>query len=429
MRGIKWVGFNFMHNLCLLKDTAFKELYRSAAEHLVKEYHYPDKLLERQFDPDFAIRGLLFDTRNGILMKSTFLSTVLSGAAFLGRQQVDDSTLGRLYPGMNITQADLRAMKHFADPYGRLDATLVSDIIQLFHETGRSYHPHYVYQDVMHTMSVLQRGNIETKHIAPKNIHDLLLSLRNSGRKTFMLTNQAFPFVDKALQHLMKPHMKEPENWPSLFDVSICSAARPSWWLSDAPFRSLNTVTQKTRWIPVTELRQGHVYVGGSFLEFMRLANAGGSSREVLYMTAVTSALPHIAGGDPIQDLALPSSLGWRTGAVIPEVDVEVESVGSAVYKKALVKLLDLERSSTQDPHEQYDSASCAELLQTRDALKAVLNKNFGSAFRSLGGHTHFAHQLLRFADVYTGKAENLRIVAESFLRPLRRSLPHEPFV
>ena len=117
----------------------------------------------------------------------------------------------------------------------------------------------------------------------------------------------------------------------------------------------------------------------------------------------------------------------WADHAL--QVDREVESVGSARYKAALVKLLDLERLSTADAHAQQGAASKQDLLRHRDELKSVLNRQFGSAFRSLNGHTWFAHQLLRNADIYMGKCESIRVVTDHFLRPLRRSMPHEPYV
>jgi hypothetical protein len=44
-------------------------------------------------------------------------------------------------------------------------------------------------------------------------------------------------------------------------------------------------------------------------------------------------------------------------------------------------------------------------------------------------GPTLFAHNLLRFSDLYTARLENLLCLApDHFLFPLRRALPHEPW-
>jgi HAD superfamily 5'-nucleotidase-like hydrolase len=406
--------------------------FPSPAARLVHELHYPPLLLEKTYDPSFAIRGLHFDLRSGILLKLTFLGDVVSGAAYLGRRPLDDAALERIYPGMHIPQAELQShFKHYVEPCALVDTTLVADIIHLFETTGRPYHPHYVHMDVSNAVAATLREDIPHKLattpetvLQPKQVHDLLLALRATGRRTFLLTNSEFAHVDVVMRHLCGHQMAEPERWPeTLFDVVICSAGRPGWFKSDVPFRSFNAASNKVRWLPVTELRSGHVYVGGSVTEMMRLI--GGSYRDVLY----TSALPHVTGADCYADLSLPSTLGWRTGAIVAEVDREVESVGSARYKAALVKLLDLERSSTAEPHAQQDAAGQQDLLRQRDELKAVLNRHFGSAFRSLNGHTYFAHQLLRNTDIYMGRCEALRVITDHFLRPLRRSMPHEPYV
>jgi hypothetical protein len=58
-----------------------------------------------------------------------------------------------------------------------------------------------------------------------------------------------------------------------------------------------------------------------------------------------------------------------------------------------------------------------------------MLNPRFGSCFRTLTGPTLFAHNVLRFSDVYTARLENLLALApDHFLFPLRRALPHEPW-
>ena len=290
------------------------------------ELHYPPLLLEKVFDPNFAIRGLHFDLRRGILLKLTFLGDVVSGAAYLGRRSLDDSVLEQIYPGMHIPQSELaQHFKHYVEPGALVDTTLVADVVHLFHTTGRPFHPHYVFQDVANAVAATMREDIPLKLatapdtvLQPKQVHDLLVALRATGRRTFLLTNADFAHVDVVMRHLCRNKMQEPESWPEkLFDIVICNAGRPGWFKSDVPFRSFNSATNKVRWLPVAELRSGHVYVGGSASEFMRLA--GGSYRDVLY----TSALPHVYGApDCYADLSLPSSLGWRTGAIVAEVRI-----------------------------------------------------------------------------------------------------------
>jgi hypothetical protein len=206
----------------------------------------------------------------------------------------------------------------------------------------------------------------------------------------------------------------------------------------------------KVRWVPVRELRPGRVYSGGSFAELNRLLPGGMSGQDVLYKTSLSNpgARP---GGDPWQDLSAPGAVGWRTGAVVAEVEREVAAQSHPRYRAALAALLDVERAvrlsgGTTDASAlraaqrgQGDAATGIaggngvaggpELLELRDELKHMLNARFGSSFRTLTGPTLFAHNLLRFADVYTARLENLLSLAPGhFLFPLRRALPHEPW-
>ncbi len=99
-------------------SSARSDAKRHAVTHLVKEQHYPEKLLElkcacalqlatmqgaprrsrffneRSFDPEFAIRGLSLDTRRAVLLKLTFLNAVTSGARAQGRGDVDGDASG-----------------------------------------------------------------------------------------------------------------------------------------------------------------------------------------------------------------------------------------------------------------------------------------------------------------------------------------------
>ena len=203
------------------------------------------------------------------------------------------------------------------------------------------------------------------------------------------------------------------------------------------------------------ELQRGHVYSGGSFAELSRLVPGGMNGQDMLYLTSLSNpgARP---GGDPWLDLSAPSSVGWRTGAVVAEVEREVAAQSHPRYRAALATLLDVERAvrlgGGVSDAVSMDAALHASgglldaatgvgvaggpagggggaLLELRDELKHMLNPRFGSSFRTLTGPTLFAHNLLRYCDVYTSRIENLLSLApDHFLFPLRRALPHEPW-
>ena len=56
-----------------------------------------------------------------------------------------------------------------------------------------------------------------------------------------------------------------------------------------------------------------------------------------------------------------------------------------------------------------------------------IRHPNFGCVFKSGAKETVIGSQLLRFADMYTGKVENvLQVDPQSKLNPNRRLMPHD---
>jgi|APGre2960657444_1045066.scaffolds.fasta_scaffold00626_4 HAD superfamily 5'-nucleotidase-like hydrolase len=433
LRGIKWVGFCLESNLAILSPTALATMYSAAAAHLVREQHYPEALLNLRYD-GFAVRGLSLDTRRGVLMKLNFLNGVASGTAHLGRRCLSDQEVVHMYGSMHVSNAEMRShFRQLVDPLTLVDASLMSDIVQTLVESGRSFHPTYVYHDIMMAMASLGVGELlldmqhrpQLYYNDKPQLRELLLALRDAGRKTFLLTNSDWLKADSAMRHILRDQMEAPASWPSLFDCVVVACNRPAWFNVDAPFRSLNTVTNKLRWLPVSELRPGHVYVGGSVHEFMRLLHDDTNNwRDVLYLSSMALTLQR--RGCAYEDLSAPGAIGWRIGALVPEVVSEVAAQSTPAYRSALSQLLEAERSIQLD----YGEMS-AEVLKALMPLKAMLHPHFGSSFRSLTGPTLFAHNLLHHCDIYTGAVENLLEVLgqEHKLHPLRRSMPHEPAV
>ena len=401
------------------------------------------------------MRGVAYDTRRGYLLKLDFLHAVSLGNAWFGRRQLTAAEIVSAYGAMVVSGAELAAFRPMVDLFCLPEACLISDVIQHFVDSGISFHPGYVYQDVKSAVGYLHESGVLHNAISAEpgryivespGVATLLSRLRASGRKTMLLTNSGFKFVNHGMNHITRNTMA-PGEWKQLFDLICVGADKPSWYKEDRPFRSLNAASGKVRWVPVEALLPGHVYYGGSFAELNRLVAGGMSGQDVLYLTSLSNpgARP---GGDPWQDLSAPGAVGWRTGAVVAEVEREVAAQAHPRYRAALAALLDIERTvrlsglDADALHAALRAGAAGDaatgvagaggggpLLELRDELKHMLNARFGSNFRTLTGPTLFAHNLLRFADVYTARLENLLSLAPThFLFPLRRALPHEPW-
>ena len=136
------------------------------------------------------------------------------------------------------------------DPFSLVVASLTADLCEAFVQSGASFHPSYVYQDVCAAVAHLGRGSFAAEVAAAPGayiedapqLHAMLAALRANGRKLLLLTNSDFGFVDVGMRHMLR-EQPCPADWPALFDVVVVAAQRPAWFTEDAPFRSVNTST------------------------------------------------------------------------------------------------------------------------------------------------------------------------------------------
>ena len=105
----------------------------------------------------------------------------------------------------------------------------------------------------------------------------------------------------------------------------------------------------------------------------------------------------------PYADLAdITLHHGWHTGAVIRELEQEIDNMNSEYFKwnvnwqQVLMALIE-ENQDVDDPEarkviEKWNM----EVLEVQTNLKCLFNKNFGSAFRSYNNPTYFSRKLFR---------------------------------
>ncbi|KAK9763932.1 hypothetical protein K7432_008987 [Basidiobolus ranarum] len=142
--------------------------------------------------------------------------------------------------------------------------------------------------------------------------------------------------------------------------------------------------------------------------------------------------------GDNIySDLIDPASQqGWRTGAIISELEEEINIDNSEKYRNDLQWMLELEylirkiqseRKNRTDTYYSLLESLREERREYREKLKNAFNPHFGSVFRTHTNPTYFAHKVCNFADLYTSKLENFKNHPTDFIfYPERMYLPHE---
>lgn len=177
----------------------------------------------------------------------------------------------------------------------------------------------------------------------------------------------------------------------------------------------------------MSELNRNEVYYEGNFYQMLKAT--GWQSNKCLYFG------DHIYG-----DLEQPFlKFGLRTGAIINEVEYEVNVLNSVDYQRTVAWLNILEDLLEQSmflTDSSWDGlASIQEIralwLQERDDLrvkiKQTFNPYFGSIFRANNNPSFFSRRLSRFADIYTSNVSNLlNYPIDSHFIPRRIDLAHE---
>ncbi len=204
-----------------------------------------------------------------------------------------------------------------------------------------------------------------------------LQRVRASGRRTFLLSNSPFDFVDMGMAYLLgtptavgvrpqrpvspatgapatpaaqadgsvaagegdgadadeggvEPADVPPEgaegvsSWRDLFDYVICSARKPAFFASSEPFRAVDPVSGLHALTPARSLVKGGVYTGGSNREFARLTGITG--QKVMYV------------GDHMRNDLAPTgdSAVWRTCGIVREIREEMRVMRTPRFRALL---------------------------------------------------------------------------------------------
>lgn len=422
--GINVYGFDYDYTLAHYTQALHTLIYDLAKEHLVKELRYPESCLDFTYDPTFPIRGLYYDRRTGFLLKLDFFHTVEPGACFFGRRQVSQAELDAEYGGSHISIHHTQNLAPLFDLFALSETCLISDVIQHFVDRRLDFDSSYVYEDVKKCIDHVHRSQSMHRQILRdpakylvKNeaMKELLMELRNSGKQLFMLTNSPFPFVDGGMRFLFQDDGSQGESWRHLFDVIIALSDKPNFYQSNRPFRTYNSQKDNLSFRRVTSFKRGGVYYHGCLTDFLEISNYRGS--EVLYF-----------GDQVYTDLRGPQRAGWRTAAIIHELERDISISNDSEYRFHQAKyhvVQDILGEFHKLPHgaispeqEELFSGLNAVRADARAKMRAMFNPYFGSPFlTSSGKESAFAYNVQRYADVYTSKLENFsKVLVDAWL-------------
>lgn len=433
MESIAAIGFDMDHTLAIYNVDNFSRLcFEMALERLVADRGYPEAVRGLPWLPDAAVRGLVVDKKLGNLLKIDghgHITRARHGSRFLDR----DERRGAYPRGRTrIGTPRYRVFDTLFDlPEGSLYTALVERIAS--GELALSASFRRLYDDIRETVDTLHAdGTLKARITADLGAYfvrdpDLVPTLerfRAAGKRLFLLTNSEVEYTGAVMQHLVGG---APGDWERLFDLVVCSAGKPAFFLERGPGAPVEPGRHA-----LLPARSGNAWVGGDCFFLEGLLEASGDG--ILYFGDHTY-------GDILRSK---KSVGWRTAMIVPEVESEVAGLtplrGAWQELNALEDRLD-DLVSARDLARAAGTAQATALAELerrlgealgrrarlQRQLRAIANPHWESLFREGRTASRFGRQVMEFACIYTSRVSNfLGYPADKFFsRPLE-VLPHE---
>ncbi|KAF5176822.1 Cytosolic purine 5'-nucleotidase [Thalictrum thalictroides] len=291
--------------------------------------------------------------------------------------------------------------------------------------------------------------------------------LRDSGRATFLVTNSLWDYTNVVMNFLCEKRTMNGSSqcnydWLENFNVVVTGSAKPGFFHGEnrstlfevepesgmllntdngSPIPQMGSTSPR---LPSNGMKKAcRVFQGGSVGHLHKLLSVEASS-QVLYV------------GDHIYGDILRSKkvLGWRTMLVVPELEREVELLWKSRDIRKELQLLRKQRDLIEDQihHLEWSlkfegldddkklklSSELNDLELQRDNVRLShregqrechqkFHKVWGQLMKTGYQNSRFAHQVERFACLYTSQVTNLSLYSpDKYYRPGEDYMSHE---
>ncbi|GAV82325.1 5_nucleotid domain-containing protein [Cephalotus follicularis] len=412
---IRVYGFDYDYTLAHYSADLQSLIYDFAKEYMVNEFRYPEVCMNFKYDPTFPIRGLSYDKLKGCLLKLDFFGSIEPDGCYYGRRKLSKKEIKEIYGTRHIGRDQARRLVGLMDFFCFSEACLIADIVQHFVDAKLEFDACYIYEDVnraiqhVHRSGLAHRGILSDPHrylVKNGQVLRFLRMLKEKGKKLFLLTNSPYYFVDGGMRFMLEDSMGDRDSWRELFDVVIAKANKPDFYTSEHPFRCYDTEKDTLAFTKVDKFAPNKIYYHGCLKSFLEITRWNGP--EVIYF-----------GDHLFSDLRGPSKAGWRTAAIIHELESEIHIQNEDGYRFEQAKfhiiqeLLGKLHATVANSHRSELYQSLLEELnderqKARRLMKRMFNRSFGATFLTdTGQESAFAYHIHQYADVYTSKPEN----------------------
>jgi len=443
LKQINAIGFDMDHTLVRYYNDSFEELaFGFIVQKLVDSFHYPESIKKFKFKYDLAIRGLVIDQKSGMLLKLDRFRHIHS--SFQGTRPVPYRELRKNYSDRMIEPSDPRFVS--------IDTTFIISVTSVYMQlvdlkiANKEVLPDFeaMASDVITAMDQAH-GDGSLKEVVAKNLEKYIRKepevalglerMKKHDKFLFIITNSEYEYAKTLLEYAIDPFLKEHDSFKDLFDLIIVGAQKPRFFQDSLRLMEVNPETGS-----LTNhfgMMKPGIFQGGHARQFEE--DFGFQPHEILYMG------DHIYG----DILRLKKDRGWRTGLILEELDHEIQNLVQASSVDAQINKLMKEKESFEQQIQALESEQIEnsnrrhkvkinslfeKMRKIDDTLRNLIlksasyfNPNWGPIMRSGNMESYYAHQVIRFADIYMAELSALtNLSPRSYLRAGRRLLPHE---
>ncbi len=432
------------HTLVRYNTKKFEELtYEHVIKKLIIEKNYPEEILNLKYDFDKVIRGLVLDSKNGDVLKLNQFGKIRFKAH--GTKRISYQDLKNQHQDKYI---DHRLAHYFYidSGFSVAEALLFSQLVDLkdgnLFKTLPSYQK--IAEDVRfctnesHSDQSLKGAvekNIKNYIIQDSNIAKGLERFKAHGKKLFLLTNSFYEYTKLLLDYTILPFLSNHKHWIDLFEVIITGGDKPRFFYDNIPFLKIDP---KTNFMTndKQDISKG-VYQGGNARTFTKSMNL--NEEDILYIG------DHIYG-DVVR---LKQECNWRTGLVVEELSNELDTLSkvnplNSEVEKLMKKKQPLEDQLVDITTERMETGTNTSEnefktlqnqiskidLKIRENIQNIqlsFNSHWGEIMRVGNEESFFARQVIRYSCIYMPRLSDfLNISPRSYLRSIRRKMPHE---
>ena len=451
LRAIKVIGYDMDYTLVHYHVEDWERRAYSHIKSRLKAAGLPVGDLE--FDTELVVRGLVIDNELGNVLKVNRFGFVQT--AHHGTRRMDFAEMRSVYMRTIIELGDPR-FRFLNTLFALSEGCMYSQLVDKL-DDGELAHDALGYHDLYHEV----RRHIDATHVEgelkteimrdPKKFVDLdedtvlaLLDQKFAGKRLVLITNSEWPYTLSMMTYAFDRYLPKGMTWRDLFEVTVVAARKPSFFETNAPLLAVENDEGLLR-PHIGPLAANGCYFGGNAAALER--HLGVSGDEILYLG------DHMYGDVHVSK----NLLRWRTGLILRELEAELAAVEEGRIDQA--ELADLMRAkeeleyescqhrlmSLRNKHQHAEGDDKTKITARLQAIRAETTKldeqiaplakaadkahnpHWGLLMRAGNEKSSLAHQIERYADVYTSRVSNLLYATPyAYLRSRRGSLPHD---